>query len=299
MSLVSVIVPNYNHAPYLRQRLDSIFNQTFQDFEVIILDDCSTDNSKEIIEEYRIRPHVSYIVYNKSNSGSPFKQWAKGFNLAQGKFIWIAESDDWAEKNFLSNMLDIHKDNPNISIAFCHSLWEYENFCIDKPISPTDFCFDGKEFILKWMLYNNFICNASSVLLKKKALESINFDFMSFQCSGDYLLWIKICETGLVAYTNKGLNHFRRHGNATSIQGISSGIQYKENHKIFLYLLQNNYISPWVKQKIVFSYLNLIYSDYANGKMPQTVYNEIISLWESNFLLPKGVFWVKLRKSFL
>ena len=46
MPLVSVIVPNYNHAPYLRQRLDSIFNQTFQDFEVIILDDCSTDNCK-------------------------------------------------------------------------------------------------------------------------------------------------------------------------------------------------------------------------------------------------------------
>ena len=52
MPQVSVIVPNYNHAPYLRQRLDSIFNQNFQDFEVIILDDCSTDNSKEIIEEY-------------------------------------------------------------------------------------------------------------------------------------------------------------------------------------------------------------------------------------------------------
>ncbi|MBQ5610490.1 MAG: glycosyltransferase family 2 protein [Fibrobacteraceae bacterium] len=70
MPTISVIVPNYNHAPYLRQRLDSIFNQTFQDFEVIILDDCSTDNSKEIIEEYCNRVQVSYIVYNDVNCGS-------------------------------------------------------------------------------------------------------------------------------------------------------------------------------------------------------------------------------------
>ena len=107
MPTVSVIVPNYNHAPYLQERFDSIFNQTFQDFEVIILDDCSSDNSKEIIEEYRNRPQVSHIVHNEKNSGYPFKQWAKGFGLAKGEYIWIAESDDWAELNFLENLVSI------------------------------------------------------------------------------------------------------------------------------------------------------------------------------------------------
>ena len=111
MPLVSVIVPNYNHAPFLRLRLDSIFNQTFQDFEVIILDDCSTDNSKEIIEEYRNRPQVSHVVYNETNSGSPFKQWAKGFDLAQGEYIWIAESDDWAELAFLEVFISVLTKN--------------------------------------------------------------------------------------------------------------------------------------------------------------------------------------------
>ena len=104
---VSVIVPNYNHAPFLRRRLDSIFNQTYQDFEVIILDDCSSDNSKEIIEQYRNRPQITHIVYNEVNSGSPFKQWAKGFDLAKGEYIWIAESDDWAELNFLEETVQI------------------------------------------------------------------------------------------------------------------------------------------------------------------------------------------------
>ena len=124
MPLVSVIVPNYNHAPYLRQRLDSIFNQTYKNFEVIILDDCSTDNSKEIIEEYRNRPQFSHVVYNEINSGSPFKQWAKGFELAQGEYIWIAESDDWAELNFLEELITKAELFPNLTLLFCCSIWE-------------------------------------------------------------------------------------------------------------------------------------------------------------------------------
>ena len=66
---ISIIVPNYNHAPYLKQRIDSILNQTYQDFELILLDDCSSDKSRDIIESYRTNPHVTQIVYNDNNSG--------------------------------------------------------------------------------------------------------------------------------------------------------------------------------------------------------------------------------------
>ncbi|MEG2479884.1 MAG: glycosyltransferase family 2 protein, partial [Mucinivorans sp.] len=90
---VSIIVPSYNHAPYLKERLDSILGQTFRDFELIILDDSSTDNSQQIIEQYSSEPRVSHVVYNKINSGNTFVQWQKGVDLAQGEWIWIAESD--------------------------------------------------------------------------------------------------------------------------------------------------------------------------------------------------------------
>ena len=63
MPTVSVIVPNYCHAPYLEQRIESILQQTFQDFELILLDDCSTDGSREILERYRNHPKVSGIFY--------------------------------------------------------------------------------------------------------------------------------------------------------------------------------------------------------------------------------------------
>ena len=78
----SVIIPNYNHSAYLDERIQSILNQSFQDFEIIILDDCSTDNSIEIIEKYRNEPKVSHIILNSQNSGSTFIQWNKGFEYA-------------------------------------------------------------------------------------------------------------------------------------------------------------------------------------------------------------------------
>jgi glycosyltransferase involved in cell wall biosynthesis len=104
--LVSVIIPNYNHAAYLNERIDSVLNQTFRDFEVILLDDCSTDNSREIIESYRGHEKISQIEYNEVNSGSTFIQWKKGLDLAQGDWIWIAESDDVASNEFLSNAIE-------------------------------------------------------------------------------------------------------------------------------------------------------------------------------------------------
>ena len=63
--LVSVIIPSYNHEKFLKERIDSVLNQTFQDFELIILDDLSPDNSREIIESYRAHPKVSHIIFNE------------------------------------------------------------------------------------------------------------------------------------------------------------------------------------------------------------------------------------------
>src|SRR4051812_6782012 len=105
MAQVSVIVPNYNHAKYLKKRIDSIIAQSFQDFEVIILDDCSTDDSRSIIEQYRGHNKISNIIFNQENSGGPFHQWKKGMALAKGKYIWIAESDDWCEPSLLETLV--------------------------------------------------------------------------------------------------------------------------------------------------------------------------------------------------
>ena len=125
--LVSVIIPNYNHARYLEQRLDSVLNQTYQNFEVIILDDHSTDNSLEVINRYKDNPHIKQIVVNETNSGSTFKQWDKGIHLATGDIIWIAESDDYCELNLLDELVRIYTSKPDMAYVYTTSIMVDEN----------------------------------------------------------------------------------------------------------------------------------------------------------------------------
>lgn len=250
---VSVIVPNYNHAPFLRRRLDSIFNQTYQDFEVIILDDCSSDNSKEIIEQYRNRPQISHIVYNEVNSGSPFKQWAKGFDLAKGEYIWIAESDDWAELNFLEETVQrIETNNVNLVFANSYIVTPFEKK-IDVKIE-RDVLFDGKSFLRRKMIFQNFILNASAVLFKRKTLAEIPKTYQNFKSSGDWLFWIEFCLVGNVYFCSKILNYNNRHGGNTTTQWgkrMSSGQSAVEDCMIFHYLKMNGCIPSYHCHSIV------------------------------------------------
>ncbi len=123
---VSVIIPNYNHARYLEARIESVINQSFQDFEVILLDDASTDDSKQIIEKYRGHPRVQ-IILNDKNSGSAFIQWRKGVGHSSGAYVWIAESDDIADLNLLETLVQILDANPDVVLAYCQSSYINEN----------------------------------------------------------------------------------------------------------------------------------------------------------------------------
>jgi len=93
--LVTVVVPNYNHAKYLKKRLNSIYKQTYKNIEVILLDDCSTDTSRSILSKYaKKHKNNTKTIFNTKNSGGVFYQWARALESAHGDFIWIAESDD-------------------------------------------------------------------------------------------------------------------------------------------------------------------------------------------------------------
>lgn len=284
MSLVSVIVPNYNHAPYLRQRLDSIYNQTFQDFEVIILDDCSTDNSKEIIEEYRNYPQTSHIVYNEVNSGSPFKQWAKGFDLAQGEYIWIAESDDWAELNFLEQMVPNLNKDISLAFIFCESYWEEPQKTVKGCFAPKNTFFDGLDFIRQKQIYNNNIVNASSVLFRKIFLPKISLDYQSFIGSGDYLFWSNLCEHGNVFYVKKHLNHFRRNSTTTTNKCLTTGKVFLENFQIYEYFKSKGYISTFANYRIVDYTLNQI-KKFKDELIKNKRYDQCCSLWDKELKL--------------
>ena len=178
--LVSVVIPNYNHGKYLRERIDSVLAQSFQDFEVIILDDKSTDDSLSIINEYKDNPHVAHIIVNEQNTGNPFIQWEHGISLAQGEYIWIAESDDVAEPQLLESLITPLQATPKAVVAFCHSqMIDSEG----KPMQLTwhphgssgeTIIYDSKRFIKKKMLAHDTIYNASMVVFKKSVFSSLS-----------------------------------------------------------------------------------------------------------------------------
>lgn len=242
--LVSVIIPNYNHAKYLDQRIQSVLNQTYKHFEVIMLDDKSTDNSLEIINKYKDCPHISHIIVNEQNSGSTFKQWIKGFGLAKGELIWIAESDDSCENTFLEKLVKEHQDKNNV-VTFCKSQrmdengLKYETF--HNEIKRGNW--EGKDFIQEYLGKYNIIMNASSAIFNKNIALTVDPQFKDFKGSGDWLFWIEIIQNGSVSYIEESLNFFRKHSTNTTEKCYSNGTDFIEDKKIFDYLVKNRLIN--------------------------------------------------------
>ncbi|WP_051199826.1 glycosyltransferase [Christiangramia echinicola] len=230
---VSVIVPNYNHQKFLPKRLDSIFNQTYQNFEVILMDDASSDESVKILKNYNNHPKVSHLVINALNSGSPFHQWKKGIDLAIGEFIWIAESDDYCDYNFLEELISLTrsynlKHENGVIYSQSYDVNEYGEIIksrldytadFDPNIWSKTFKLSGKDFIDKYLKVKNVIPNASAVLFKKSLVDKSTFalNLLNMRMCGDWLFWIRLCNKTNVGFLSKPLNYFRGHDYSSRI----------------------------------------------------------------------------------
>ncbi len=239
-SFVSICIPNYNHAVFLQQRLDSVFQQTYRDFEVILLDDASTDGSIEILKKYQNHPKVSHLVINETNSGSPFKQWQKGIAMAQGAYVWIAESDDFSEPVFLETLM--HSFRNDVGLIYCQTkdVNEKGEVLLDridftKDIQPNywqdDFEMEGTDFIKKGLLIKNVIPNASAVVFKKSLIRPSFFSnsLLQMKMCGDWFFWLQLTKNTNVKFVNRHLNYFRNH---TSISRIHKEPETKKRRLI-------------------------------------------------------------------
>ena len=227
MPFVSVVIPNYNHASYLPERIESVLAQTYRHFEVILLDDCSTDDSAAVLARYAGHEKVSYVVLNEQNSGSTFKQWARGIALAQGEWVWIAESDDWCEPTLLQTLME--GVEPTISVAFCQSLM-VQNGRIIWSLN-ADFLsksYDGREFVAEYMLKNSRMYNASMCIFRKGLYFQLDASYTHYKFCGDWLFWILLAQAGNVYVSGKVLNYFRKHAADVSGSATQNGLMYTE-----------------------------------------------------------------------
>lgn len=248
--MLSIIIPNYNHSRYLDERIESILNQTYTDWELIILDDCSNDNSKEIIRKYESNPKIAHVVFNVINSGSTFKQWAKGISLAKGNYIWIAESDDVAHPEFVMTLMNRLIENDDTSIAFADSfLINQESEILDLDLDKLydynqknqEFSkYDTNQFVQDKMILQNRMYNASSIIFKKTLWDGIDKSFISLKLCGDWICWLSMLkQSRYIIQINKKLNYFRQHSNKVTPKNVSDGNAFKERKNVIDFLINN------------------------------------------------------------
>lgn len=275
--LVSVIIPNYNHAQYLEQRLDSVFGQTYPNYEVIFLDDCSKDNSLEVVNRYKDNPHLSQIVVNETNSGSTFKQWDKGINLAHGEIIWIAESDDWCELNLLEELIKAFLHNSGTVLAYNSTLVLYDDgYEANRLYIGKNQYMSGMRYIKHYLSLFNWIMNASCAIFSKKAALKAKPDYKEYKGAGDYLFWIEIAKQGNVAIVNQRLSYFCRHdGSVTSRKDID-GTNQHEVMKINDYIFSLVHIAYW-RKRLIYAYHRQWFDN--RNYLSEDIYQSVAELW--------------------
>ena len=320
MPAVSVIIPNYNHSEFLKQRIESVLNQSFQDFELIILDDCSTDGSKFIIEQYRTHPLVSRIKYNTKNSGSPFIQWGHGFKLAKGEYIWIAESDDHCSANFLKCLMQKASDS-SAELLYSRSIgidsrgqqidnynWWYKDFIPDNRWDSS-YCNDASDEKTHILTKKNTIINASAVIFKNiPEIHVIVDEVMSYKFCGDWLFWIQyLSKINRICYTVDATNYFRTHDNTSRrreikgrnnelvkvMQFIYSSLDSSNKYQLFEYHLKTHiYIPP---QNVVKKLRELIILLYPYPTLTMYMFRFIWRRYILNMQTTKGLYFGSKR----
>ena len=260
MPTVSVIVPNYNHARFLQKRIDSILAQTFQEFELILLDDCSTDDSRSICSQFAQDARVR-IEFNDANSGSTFKQWNKGVRLARGKYVWIAESDDYASDRLLERLVQILDQDPDVTLAYCQS-WRvsadgklngFADFYLDYLDArrwKADFCVSGAEECQSYLVSSNTVPNASAVVFRRAVYESVGGADESFRFCGDWKLWVSMALQGKMAYLSEPLNYYRTHDSSVRSKSRKEALDIAENLQVIRWIMEQTVPTDTVRTRV-------------------------------------------------
>lgn len=240
----SIIIPTYNRAELLKRCLNSLVEQTFKDFEVLVCDDGSVDNTKEIVKEFRNRLDIRY--HWETNWGGPARPRNRGIELSKGEWICFLDSDDWWYPNKLEASLDYLNDYDLIH----HDLDLYK--CSEKVSGCERGRYLKGEYLKDVIINGNFIVN-SSVIIRKKIIDLIGpiSEDKNLIAVEDYDYWIRCIQlTNKVKYINKSFGGYWVGAN------ISYSIKQIDRYK---YLLDkySNLLSIEEKNKslLIYNYL--------------------------------------------
>ena len=239
--LVSVVVASYNHAQFLDKRMESLINQTYQDVEILVIDDCSLDNSIEVLRRYESHPKVKLVI--REENGGWVTVSNQGVDMSSGEFVIFANSDDDCEPRMIERLVAAMKIHPSAGIAFCRSLLVDENDQVIgddffsrersfRSMCRTDTLLTGAE-MSRFLLYSCVIPNLSAALFRRECFNTVGKLSSAYRACCDWDLFFRIVERYNVAYVSATLNKFRQH--KTTIRSIMKDREtYEEYFRLLL-----------------------------------------------------------------
>ena len=267
---VTVVIPNYNYQNFLDARVKSILSQTYPLYELIILDDASTDGSADFIERELLpkartkNPDLKIkFIKNPKNSGKSIYQWQKAFREASGDFLWLAETDDLADPNFLATAMVKFAQDPDAVLSFTNSVainsqgsvltYDFQNRSVDKLKSgrfKSDFILPGEVIAEREFAINCVIPNVSSAVFRldsKIPFQKYLAKSAEFTQCGDWYFYLQVLQHGKLAYSRPALNFFRIHSHSVTSGSKKSDQLLAEVQQIHRSLLANHPLSPEIK----------------------------------------------------
>jgi glycosyltransferase involved in cell wall biosynthesis len=223
--LISVVFTSYNHATYLRQAVESILNQTYKNFELIIVDDCSTDQSQSILKEYQEDSRVRLNLLEK-NTGSYVKASNYGAKLAKGEYLLFAQCDDFAHSEQLETLLKAIDQKDIVGVVYSRSNMVDSNGIVfeddfrGRERAFRKYCsadtFIAGTLMRRFLSYSCVIPNLSAALIRRSLYEKVGGISEKYLVAADWAFWLTMSENTSFYYISTPLNNFRQH--ATTIR---------------------------------------------------------------------------------
>ena len=239
--LVSVVVTSYNHSKFLVKRMDSLINQTYRNIEILVIDDCSTQNNVEILRRYELNPKVRLIIREQNGGLVPVMN--QGIDLTCGEFVMIAQCDDDCDPRLIERLVAALKTHPTAGIAFSRSLMidEHDRVMGDDFSSQerrfrvrcgTDTLVSGPE-MSRFLLYSCVIPNMSALLIRRECLTNVGTISSDYAVCVDWEPFFRITARYDVCYVAEPLNRFRQH-KATIRSVTKDRVTYEEYLRLLL-----------------------------------------------------------------
>jgi glycosyltransferase involved in cell wall biosynthesis len=239
--LVSVIVASYNYARYLPRRMESLLAQTYDNIEIIVIDDRSPDNSVEVLRRYESDPRVRLVV--REENGGWVTVSNQGVELANGEFVLFGNCDDDCDPRMIERLVAGIRNHPSAGISFCRSLLVDENGrslgddfsareAAFRERCATDTLLSGAE-MSRFLFESCVIPNLSAALFRRECFTTAGYLSPEYRVVCDWDLFFRVAQRYDVFYVAEPLNFFRQH--ATTIRSSTRDrVVYAEYLRLLL-----------------------------------------------------------------